>query len=441
MKPIKLTFVALLIGLTLLWLLAGGLALPRYNFWPIRKMLVEYSGVLVIGAMSVAMVLAARPGRFERFFDGLDKTYRLHKWLGIGSLIIGTFHWAWGQIPKWLVGFGWLQKPNKGGAQQLDGFFGLLHGFRGTAEDIGEWAFYAAAILLVLALVKRFPYHWFFKTHRWLALLYLAFVLHSVVLMPPAWWSSPLGVVLLVMMAAGSVAAFISLTRRIGRRHQVVGHIDSLTHHQDNKVIRVEIMLDGAWPGHKAGQFAFVTFDSEEGAHPFSLSSAWRNDGRLAFSIKGLGDYTNTLAQTLRVGDPAKVEGPYGCFDFCSDKPGQIWVAGGIGIAPFIGQLQALADSGKEANVDLFYSTSAPDSGFIERIQRLAEQAQVRLHVLVAGQDGRLTPERLRQMAPHWPDCDLWFCGPTGFAQDLRKDLLARGLAPEDFHQELFDMR
>lgn len=441
MKPIKLTFVALLIGLTLLWLLAGGLALPRYNFWPIRKMLVEYSGMLAIGAMSVAMLLAARPGRFERFFDGLDKTYRLHKWLGISALVLGILHWGWAQVPKWLVGWGWLTKPVKGGAGGPEGFFGWLHGFRHTAEDLGEWAFYAAAILLVLALVKRFPYHWFFKTHRWLALVYLVLVLHSVVLTPPAWWSQPLGLLLAIMMLAGSVAAFISLSRRIGRKHQVVGHIHSLTHHRDNQVLRVEIMLDGAWPGHKAGQFAFVTFDRKEGPHPFSLSSAWRNDGMLAFSIKGLGDYTRTLPECLKVGDAVKVEGPYGCFDFNSDKPGQIWVAGGIGIAPFIGQLQALADSGQGAQVDLFYSTSAPDGVFIERIQRLAEKAGVRLHVLVASRDGRLTPERLRQLAPHWQDCDIWFCGPTGFAQDLRKDLQARGLAPDDFHQELFDMR
>ena len=441
MRQIKLAFVALLVGLTLLWLLADDFLLPHYNFWATRKMLVDYSGVLAIGVMSVAMVLAARPGRFERFFDGLDKTYRLHKWLGISTLVIGTFHWAWGQIPKWLVGFGWLEKPNKGAAQPLDGFFGMLRSFRGTAEDIGEWAFYVTAILLVLALIKHFPYRWFFNTHRWLALLYLAFVLHSLVLMPPSWWGLPLGAALLAMMLAGSVAALISLARRIGHKHQVVGHIDSLTHHRDNHVLRVEAMLDGAWPGHKAGQFAFVTFDSQEGPHPFSLSSAWRNDGKLAFSIKGLGDYTRTLPQTLRVGDPVKVEGPYGCFDFCSDKPGQIWIAGGIGIAPFIGRLQALADPSNEASIDLFYSTSAPDSGFIERIRQLAEQAKVRLHVLVASQDGRLTPERLRQMAPHWQECDIWFCGPTGFARDLREDLQHHGLAPKDFHQELFDMR
>ena len=441
MRPIKLTFVALFIGLTLLWLLSGGLALPRYHFWPVRKMLVEYSGVLAMGAMSVAMILAARPGRFERFFDGLDKTYRLHKWLGISALVVGTVHWGWAQVPKWLVGWGLLTKPAKGGGAGPEGFFGWLHGFRGIAEDIGEWAFYAAAILLVLALVKRFPYHWFFRTHRWLALIYLALVLHSVVLTPPAWWSQPLGIVQALMMIAGSVAALISLTRRIGRKHQVIGHIRSLTHHRDNQVLRVEIQLDGAWPGHQAGQFAFVTFDRKEGPHPFSLSSAWRDDGLLAFSIKGLGDYTRTLPVRLKVGDAVKVEGPYGCFDFRGDKPRQIWIAGGIGIAPFIGQLQALADRGQGTPVDLFYSTSAPDEGFIERVRKLAERASVRLHVLVASRDGRLTPERLRQLVPHWRECDIWFCGPLGFARDLRTDLQAHGLAPDDFHQELFDMR
>lgn len=441
MRPIKLAFVALFISLTLLWLITGGPELPRYSFWPVRKMLVNYSGLLAIGAMSLAMILAARPGRFERLCDGLDKTYRLHKWLGISALVIGLFHWGWAQVPKWLVGWGWLTKPVKSGANGPEGFFGWLHGFRGSAESIGEWAFYATAILLVLALVKRFPYHWFFRTHRWLALVYLALVLHSVVLTPPDWWHSPLGAALALLMIAGSVAAFMSLTRRIGRKHQVVGHIHSLTHHPANQVLHVEILLDGAWPGHKAGQFAFVTFDRQEGPHPFSLSSAWRNDGKLAFSIKGLGDYTRTLPQRLRVGDAVKVEGPYGCFDFMSDKPCQIWVAGGIGIAPFIARMQALADHGSGSNVDLFYSTSAPDSGFIARVQALAEQAGVRLHVQVANRDGRLTPEHLRQLVPHWRTCDLWFCGPLGFARNLRQDMQAHGLAAEDFHQELFDMR
>ena len=152
--------------------------------------------------------------------------------------------------------------------QVHEGIFALLQRFRGIAETIGEWAFYAAVILIVLALVKRFPYRWFFRTHRWLALICTALVVHAVVLTPPDYWTSPLGLVLAVLMAAGSLAACISLLRRIGRKHKVVGRIESLTHHRDNRVLRVDIKLDGAWPGHKAGQFAFVTFDDKEGPHP-----------------------------------------------------------------------------------------------------------------------------------------------------------------------------
>ena len=247
MRQIKLTYVALFVGLTLLWLLVDSFVMAHYQIWPLRKVMVHYSGVLGIAAMSVAVILAARPRRFERFFDGLDKTYRLHKWLGISALVIAIFHWGWGQIPKWLVGFGWLERPARraGEGQVHEGIFALLQRFRGIAETIGEWAFYAAVILIVLALVKRFPYRWFFRTHRWLALVYLALVVHAVVLTPPDYWTSPLGLVLAVLMAAGSLAACISLLRRIGRKHQVVGRIESLTHHRDNRVLRVDIKLDG----------------------------------------------------------------------------------------------------------------------------------------------------------------------------------------------------
>ena len=64
----------------------------------------------------------------------------------------------------------------------------------------------------------------------------------------------------------------------------------------------------------------------------------------------------------------------------------------------------------------------------------------MRLHVLVASEGGRLTPERLRQLAPQWQDSDVWFCGPAGFGQDLSRDLQRR-VPPRDFHQELFNMR
>jgi len=442
-QRIRLALVALFITVTLLWLAtAGGITGGYPRFWPLRADMVHYSGALAISAMSVAIYLAIRPQWLERLLGGLDKSYRLHKWLGIGVLVVSTVHWGWAQIPKWLVGLGWLAAPARRGAGKAkDGLLGWLHGQRGFAEDIGEWAFYVAALLIVLALTKQFPYRWFFKTHRWLALVYLVLAVHSLMLMRPAYWPSLLGAVIAVLLIGGTFAATVSLLRQVGRAHQVVGRVDGLTYHPDNQVLHVNVLLEGPWPGHKPGQFAFASFEEKEGPHPFSLSSAWQNDGKLSFSIKGLGDYTRRLPQTLHNGDAVTVEGPYGCFDFSGHKAGQIWVAGGIGIAPFMSRLQALAGSSKDNTIDLFYCTSAPDQRFIAQLQALAASARIRLHVQVAREHGRLTPDQIRQEVPDWLQRDVWFCGPARFGSKLRQDLTEHGLPASDFHQELFNMR
>ncbi|MDO6750135.1 hypothetical protein, partial [Gilvimarinus sp. 1_MG-2023] len=75
------------------------------------------------------------------------------------------------------------------------------------AKDVGEWAFYGAALLMVLALIKRFPYHWFKKTHTLIAVAYLALVFHAVVLVEFDYWSQPIGWLLAVLMLAGTAAA------------------------------------------------------------------------------------------------------------------------------------------------------------------------------------------------------------------------------------------
>ena len=444
MKNIKRSYLVLLIALSLLWLLADNVLTAPYEFFALRSSLVNFTGILAIGVMSVGMFLAIRPIRLEPFLGGLDKSYRLHKWLGITALVVSIAHWLCAKGPKWLVGWGWLEKPVRKAAapgEPLPAIVQFLRSQRGLAEDLGEWAFYAVVVLVVLALLKRFPYRYFFKTHRLLAIVYLVLVFHSVVLMKTTYWSSPIGPLMGVLMLLGTLAACISLLRRVGHTRRAVGAIEGLVHHRDNRVLGVDILLKDRWPGHQAGQFAFVTFDPTEGPHPFTISSAWHGDGKLRFHIKGIGDYTARLPETLKVGDLVKVEGPYGTFDFRGDKPGQIWVAGGIGITPFIARMQARVRHADACSVDLFYSTSAPDQGFIDKLQQLAKRANVRLHVLVSGKDGRLTVERLCQMVPQWQATSVWFCGPAGFGQALREGLVARGLSAEDFHQELFDMR
>lgn len=442
MRKIKLSYGFLVFILTVLWLVADTTILSADGFFVWRTALINYTGIIAMGMMSVGMMLAIRPVRVEPLLGGLDKSYRLHKWLGVTGLVMAIVHWLWTQAPKWMVGWGWLTRPvRKPAAEQTVAILSYFQSQRGLAEQIGEWAFYLAVILIVLALLKQFPYRYFFKTHRLLAVVYLFLVFHSVVLMKFSYWGEVIGALMAVLMAGGSVAAFISLFGRVGLRRRVVGVIAELVHHPDNRVLKVAMTLTDRWPGHEAGQFAFVTFDDHEGPHPFTISSAWCGDGSLSFLIKGLGDYTNTLPATLKVGDLVKVEGPYGCFAFDDKMPRQIWVAGGIGITPFIARMQALADAPDGKSIDLFYSTSVPDEAFISRVKLRAEQAHVGLQIVVAGRDGRLTVEQICQQVPDWRSASVWFCGPADFGQVLRREFIANGLSPTDFHHELFDMR
>ncbi|MDE2400543.1 MAG: ferric reductase-like transmembrane domain-containing protein [Burkholderiales bacterium] len=444
MKRIKFSFIALLLLLTALWLAADTLAPSPFTYFSFRTVFMQYSGVIAIGAMSVAMVLALRPKWLEPHLDGLDKMYRLHKWLGITALVVAIIHWWWGQGTKWMVGWGWLTKPMRRPrtGEPTIGIETWLQGQRELAETVGEWAFYAAVVLIVLALVKRFPYHLFVKTHQLLALVYLALVYHCVVLTKVGYWTQPVGWLLGALMLGGSVAGLLSLTGRIGAGRKTQGTIEALTHYPALRVLETSIVLREGWRGHVAGQFAFVTSDKNEGAHPYTIASAWNPDDRhITFITKALGDHTARLQEHLRIGMPVTVEGPYGCFDFDDAQPHQIWVGAGIGITPFIARLKERAATSEAKTIDLFHPTAEFDHAAIDRLNADAEAAGVRMHLLVDGQDGRLNGDRIRAAVPQWQSASIWFCGPPGFGQSLRKDFLAHGLPPERVHQELFQMR
>ena len=207
------------------------------------------------------------------------------------------------------------------------------------------------------------------------------------------------------------------------------------------RFIDVGVRLETLWRGHDAGQFAFVNFDDAEAAHPFTINSTWHNDGLLLFSIKGLGDYTRTLASSLHVGQGVVVEGPYGRFNFKGDGGRQIWIGGGVGITPFIAGLKQLARGGRSDPIDLFYATNSPDAAFIAPIRQLTQQTGIAFHLVDGSHGDRLTLEKLAATVPEWKQADVWFCGPSGFGDAMRDAMIAHGLPASRFHQELFEMR
>ena len=72
MRNIKRAFWGILALLSALWLYAEPQVFQPANFLAFRASMVQYSGIIVMGAMSVAMILALRPRWPEGWLGGLD---------------------------------------------------------------------------------------------------------------------------------------------------------------------------------------------------------------------------------------------------------------------------------------------------------------------------------------------------------------------------------
>jgi predicted ferric reductase len=415
---------------------ASGGSLP----WVIRQEALYLSGLLSIALMSLAMFLSTRPAWLETPLGGMDRVYRVHKWAGILGVSFAVVHWlveeVVGDILKAMIG--------REGRIPKEKFTGFLEVMRDLAKDMGEWAFYVVVAMLVITLWKRFPYKTWRVLHQAMPVLYLMLALHAAMLAPTDYWTQPVGILLALFGVAGIYGALYSLLGHIGRKRQVQGTVTAVEHPAPD-VLAVSCQLDRNWHGHRPGQFAFITFDEKEGAHPFTIASADRGDRTIDFQIKALGDYTRTLGHRLATGQAVKVEGPYGCFDMARQDSSarQIWIAGGIGVTPFLAWLDSLQGKPSQISADLYYCTRDRSSDpFVTRLESsCANLPGIRLHIHGARQGEVLSAADVAIAGDGTRQSEIWFCGPQGLAEKFKQELRTLGRGKFRFHQEAFEMR
>jgi len=204
---------------------------------------------------------------------------------------------------------------------------------------------------------------------------------------------------------------------------------------------------------YRPGQFAWVSLRASPFAlreHPFSISSSPTRPGPLQFTIKALGDFTATVGQ-IGIGEIAYVDGPYGIFgiDAHPHATGFVFVAGGVGIAPIVSMLRALADRGDRRPLWLFYGNRRWDRVvFREDLDALRTQLDLRLvHVLSEppeGWPGEHGFIDLAVMQRHLPteSTGLHFlvCGPDPMIRLVERNLEALGVPLRQLHSEIFDL-
>lgn len=386
------------------------------------------AGLLGYVAFASTIVLGARIPAVERMFGALDRLYRFHRALGtaVAALLVAHLVLMVGSLA--IVSGDAALTPFRPDA-----------GWRVFA---GVLAAAALAVVLTLSVVPRLRHERFVQVHRLLGLVFGVAALHA--LRVPAfaaehpWLRGYLGIV-----TAAGVGAWIyrsGLGRSLVRRHYYrVAHVEPV-HPLVNEVTLRPLEEPMAF---SPGQLVFIGIDDEavtRELHPFSITSA-PGEQDLRLVVKAIGDYTTGL-RDVAPGAWAMVEGPYGGFWHEGARfHRQIWIAGGIGVTPFLSIARSFDPT--DHQVDFYYATEDAESAlFLDELFAIADQhPELRVVPFRADSLGFLTAADVQAASGDLTRAHIFMCGPPPMIAALATQFGDLGVPRDHLHFEDFRLR
>ena len=385
---------------------------------------------LFIGAASIVLmawsfVLALRVRFLERFFGGLDSMYRVHRWAGTIAVLAMFLHTQ--------------DEP-----EIENGIRGASRSLADAAEDLAGTGEVMLYILVLMSVVRWMPYRWWRWSHKLLGIPFVFASWHFFTAEKTYANGSGWGWYFGTIMVAG-VAAFVArvlvrdpLLR--GSKHRVASA----------EVVgdTVELVLEPKGRGldYRAGQFAVLKVQQRGMTEPhvFTIASG-PSEGVLRFFIKDMGDWTAKLvsAGSNLVGAAVIVEGPYGQFrPLPHASAPTVWVAGGVGITPFLAATAELEPRPEGQRPVLYYAVRGEDQAMALAPLRAAARRGVIDLELCSSRLGRrfsgvLLVERFGSDGLH--GAHLAVCGPAGLVRSVRQ--LGTAVGAAEVEHEDFDIR
>ena len=211
------------------------------------------------------------------------------------------------------------------------------------------------------------------------------------------------------------------------------------------------VHFKGQKPDHKPGQFMMLSMLRDGHMvepHPFTISSSPTSDD-LSVSVKAIGDFTSTIKDTNPT-DQVYIGAPYGTFSFLNyDAMNLVFIAGGIGITPFMSMLRYMRDRMLERNVLLIWGNKTEqDIAFKDELEKMAaSRPSLRVvHVLSnqpdwPGEKGYVDLELLRKYLDGFENPQFFVCGPPVMMTKVIRALRQAGVPKMRIHYERFALR
>jgi len=387
------------------------------------------AALLGLVRLAIQYVLSARIPVLERGL-GLDRLLRAHRFSGLSVIGLLVAHPALILV-----------------AERLSGHNTPL----GPAKALGLVAILVLGLTVGAAFLGGSPR---VRYETWIRLHRVGFTLFPVALVHGMWLGSDLRRPLLAGLWAGLAGLFcVLLVHRWWRAARLRRHPFKVRAVIPEAARIWTVVMARETPlAFAPGQFAFVR--AHQGrrfspGHPFTISSG-PQEGRIRITVKGVGDFSSGVG-SWRPGTRLVVDGPYGTFTL-PQRPGDplVFLAGGIGITPFLSMLRDLYTRRDPRPVTLIWVNRNKESlfgrGELETMVKELEGVKVVLALSRGeadwpGERGRLDRNMLLRHVPHPSEALFYLCGPPQMMKAMLRLLKGLGVGKGRIAWERFSLR
>lgn len=411
---------------TVLWIFARDITNRFATVLMTFGSLSGYFAVIGTVLLAVDLVLIARVGWIESAFGGMDRVLRFHHYLGVIAFSLVALHPSF--LAMRYATFSWSN------AAEL-----WIPQFDEKTLLLGQVAFYVMIPMLLVTLFLRVRHQVFVKVQQVLGVSFLLAAIHALFVGGDTRNFLPLRFYMFAVVVLGLCAIGFRLVSQRLPSNRLVYEVVAISPVK-GQISDIVLKPIGRSMHFVPGQFIFLKFtnlDIENEFHPFSIASS-PLDSNLRIVVKDLGNFSHDIA-SVSIGARAQIRGPFGRFSNQFLKhPNQVWIAGGIGIAPFLSMASAVDKN--SAGIDLFYCfVSDDDASFLSEFEAIAvTNPRFRVHAVCEHRDGFVTTDLIERTIGSLLQRDFLMCGPRAMTHSLRAELVAKYVRKSNIYFEEF---
>jgi len=182
------------------------------------------------------------------------------------------------------------------------------------------------------------------------------------------------------------------------------------------------------------------------GPAPFSIASSPADTTALELSIELTGGPHTSVIKQAKVGDHCVLRGPFGNFVIGTGEKRIAFLAGGVGITPFMSMLRWIRDTKQDIKATLFWSCrTIAEFTWIDEIEAMQRECpNIRVVFTVTREDppgwqhykGRINEAMIRGKLPDSDETVFYSCGPPALIDAMFAILKTMGVPDERLKKE-----